>query len=190
VDKLVIHPTEMAQWHALVDEAQKTATIRLGEELESYLVLLLMRYIGKPDVVGSIVALDFLHSAMTVGSERRGILQEVGDKCLLFAGLFPGVAEKRRVRVSYFVDIGQSAYHSLGHLSQEALKKLFDEICEGFVPMMDVLQATREISTAIPTLTPLQAEELWNDTGSQRAFETLKRYTKAMPVKHDFKEVH
>ena len=43
-----------------------------------------------------------------------------------------------------------------------------------------------------PALTPLQAEEIWSDTGSQHAFDTLQQYTDALPVskKDDGQLIH
>lgn len=36
--KLILHPTELSQWHALVNEAQATTDLILNESTESYLV--------------------------------------------------------------------------------------------------------------------------------------------------------
>lgn len=43
-------------------------------------------------------------------SER---LKDIGDHCLLFAGLFPQHAERRQVRLGHMVELGQNAYHQL-----------------------------------------------------------------------------
>ena len=86
MESLVLHPTATAQWHALVNEAESLRHIQLGEELESYLVFLLMRFTEKPEMAHSVLAMDFLDSVKAAGAERRDKLQDVGDKCLLFAG--------------------------------------------------------------------------------------------------------
>ena len=44
MSELYLQPTPVAQWHALVNEAQLGCDVELGEELESYLVFMLMRF--------------------------------------------------------------------------------------------------------------------------------------------------
>ncbi len=95
---------------------------------------------------------------------------------MLFSGLFPAIADKRLVRLSYFVKIGQAAYI---HLANDNLFRL---LAEKFVPLMDVLQSIRRYTREFPDLLPIQAYEFWNDTGSQRALSALKQYTSAIPL--------
>lgn len=185
METLILHPTAIAQWHALIKDASLSSSIKLPEDLESYLVFLLMRFAENPNIAQSILALDFLHSLEKLGKERLENLRDVGDKCLLFAGLFPGRARKRRVRISYFVKLGQSAYASLSESNlhhQKELSLLFSELCLHFVGLMDILQATRELEEKEASLDPIQAEELWSDTKSQHALQTLQRITKGIPI--------
>lgn len=58
--RLILHPTDISQWHALVNEAQAATRLILNEATESYLVFLLMRFTQNPKLIESIVALDFL----------------------------------------------------------------------------------------------------------------------------------
>ena len=44
MNKIILHPTETSQWHALVNEAQAASRLILNEDTESYLVFLLMRF--------------------------------------------------------------------------------------------------------------------------------------------------
>jgi len=185
MEHLILHPTSTAQWQALIKDASVFSSIKLPEDLESYLVFLLMRFAENPEMVHSILALDFLQSLEKLGKERQDKLRDVGDKCLLFAGLFPGRARKRRVRISYFVKLGQSAYASLSESSSrnpKELASLFSELCLHFVGLMDVLQTTRELEENQASLDPLQAEELWSDTKSLHALQTLKRITHGLPI--------
>ncbi len=172
MQNIVTYPTSMAQWHALINEATVGAHIRLNEDLESYLVFLLMRFTAKPDMAGSVLAIDFLSAFTDKAFDKPGQLQEVGDKCLLLAGLFPGRAERKHVRISYFIHLGQSAYSSLSSVSQQSLAILFSDLSDAFVPLTDVLLTARSLN-ADCGLTPLQAEELYADTQSQAAKEAL-----------------
>jgi hypothetical protein len=177
---LVLQPTDTAQWHALVAEAQQACQHNLDEPLESYLVFMLMRFTERADLVARAMALEFL-DAQTDGSQKPDRLREVGDKCLLFSGFFPQLAERRLVRVSYFVRLGRSAYRQLATLVDRETDQLYAHLAEAFVPVMDVLQAMRGLSGK-PVLGPLAAAELWVDTGSRVAFRTLGEVTSGLPA--------
>ena len=85
---LVLHPTSTSQWHELVREAASTAEHRLDEELESYLVFLLMRFVTNRAIASRILAEEYLQGQLESGSVRREKLRDVGDQCLLFVGAF------------------------------------------------------------------------------------------------------
>jgi hypothetical protein len=182
MESLVIQPSATAQWHALVGEAEQACATRLGEELESYLVFLLMRYTDSPEIANSVLALDYLHSMEAIGHLRETQLREVGDKCLLYSGLFPTRAERRRVNSSYYVKLGMGAYSALATALAQLKAKLFEDLSQQFVKLMDVLQTMRELGSGQPCLQPLQAMELWTETGSAHALQNLAQYTNASPV--------
>jgi hypothetical protein len=177
---LVLQPTDTAQWHALVAEAQQACQLHLEEPLESYLVFMLMRFTGRPDLAARAMALEFLE-AQPESTQQPDKLRDVGDKCLLFSGFFPQLAEKRMVRVSYFVRLGRSAYHQLAELVDRETDRLYGQLAEAFVPVMDVLQAMRGLSGE-PPLGPLAAAELWSDTGSRMAYQALGETSSGIPV--------
>ncbi len=170
---ILTNVTSTALWHEVVCTAEQSCSVALKEEIESYLVFLLMRYINKPEVVKQIIALDFLQSLERPSVQREAALCEVGDKCLLLAGLFPSIAKSRLVRVSYFVNLGQAAYFGISKKNND----LYDHLSHQFVLLMDILQSIRQYTKTFPDLLPLDAYELWNDTGSQRALSALKQYT-------------
>lgn len=185
---LVLQPTDTAQWHALVAEAQQASHHNLAESIESYLVFMLMRFTGRPDLVARAMALEFL-DAQGEGSGQPDKLRDVGDKCLLYSGFFPQLAERRLVRVSYFVRLGRSAYRQLATLVDRESDRLYAQLSEAFVPVMDVLQAMRGLSGK-PVLDPLAAAELWADTGSRMAFQTLGETSDATPVANTSRSEH
>jgi hypothetical protein len=174
--KMVLHPTPTAQWQALVNEAScALGRPRLPEELESYLVFLLMRFMGSPAVSSSVMALEFLNSIGLVKTARDASLRDVGDKCLLFAGFFPEIARRRHVRVSYYVDLGRSAYASLSAGNHQSLSELFRRLSHDFILLVDVLNSMRTLDTCKADLDLMTAEELWRDTNSQYAWNVLKK---------------
>lgn len=178
---LVLQPTDTAQWHALVGEAQQACRHHLDEHLESYLVFMLMRFTERADLLARAMALEFLDAQADSGAQQPDRLRDVGDKCLLFSGLFPRLAEKRLVRVSYFVRLGRSAYHQLAARLDSRSDGLYAQLAGTFVPVMDVLQAMRGLSGQ-PALGPLAAAELWADTGSRAAYQALTHATTGTPV--------
>lgn len=187
---LILHPTPLAEWQALVLEAKDRNSYSITQEIECYLIFLLMRFASKPEIANSIVALDFLKNieqfkqeSSQVRQERLESLKDLGDKCLLFAGLFPGRAQKRRVRISYYVRLGQMAYSSLSEEKNSNLAELYADLAEHFVILMDIMHCMREIDENVTAIDLLQAEELWSDTRSLHALSTLKKSTQGfMPA--------
>jgi hypothetical protein len=180
---LLLNATPIALWHQIIHEAQAMCDVTLKEELESYLVFLMVRYTNKPEVVKNIIAYEFLRGIKLSLAKRQKALQEVGDQCLIFAGLFPHIADKRLVRISYFIDMGQSAYATLS----TAQNDIYALLAKQFVGLMDILQSIKQFSKDHIDLSPLEAYELWNDTGSKRALSVLKQYTQSTPIFIDIK---
>jgi hypothetical protein len=141
--ELILHPTDISQWHALVNEAQSTTRLILNETIESYLVFLLMRFSQKPKLMESIVALDFLHGMNKPRQLQKDLLRDVGDKSLLFCGLFPGMAEKRHVNLDYFSKMGQAAYLTVSEILEQQKTDLYFQLSNQFASLQRILQAMR-----------------------------------------------
>jgi len=141
--QLILHPTDICQWHALVNEAQAATRLILNETTESYLVFLLMRFSQGSRLIDSVVALDFLESMRKPRHSQLESLRDVGDKSLLFCGLFPGIAKRRCVSLTYFSDMGQAAYLTVGELHDRDTADLYFQLSEKFVTLQQILQAMR-----------------------------------------------
>jgi hypothetical protein len=190
VPSLVLHPTSTSQWHELVREAAHSAEHRLDEELESYLVFLLMRFATNRGMASRVLAIDYLQGQLERGRIRQEKLRDVGDHCLLFSGLFPKLATRRRVRLSYFIDLGRGAYHQLSDELTHSLAETFASLSESFVDLMDVLQAMRRMGREDLALQPIEAFELWSATGSRAAFKAINKGVGAFPVRPDSDEIN
>jgi hypothetical protein len=118
------------------------------------------------------MAEDFLGSQSLQGTNRIDRLRDVGDHCLLFSGLFPQLAERRLVQISYFVNIGRSSYRQLADVMDRGWARVYGNLSDTFVVLMDVLHAMRGLGGE-PLLTPIQALELWQETGSQRSYRQV-----------------
>lgn len=141
MNKLILHPTDISQWHALVNEAQAATSLVLNENTESYLVFLLMRFSQTTQLIESVIALDFLESMRVPGKRQVELLRDVGDKSLLFCGLFPGMAVKRHVRLEYFSDLGQAAYLTVSELEESESANLYSQLSAQFIKLQQILQA-------------------------------------------------
>lgn len=181
---LVTEPTAQAHWQRLVQDAAATCHSGLDHELEAYLVQLLMRFSRQPGLADRVLALEYLQAMLASGQLRHEQLRQVGDQCLLYSGLFPRRARRRRVAVRYYVDLGRSAYQQVAASAQRAWALTYRRLSEGFVGLMDVLQAMRGLDAAGPAEGDLlELYELWRDCGSRRARRLLQtRCPAAAPV--------
>jgi len=89
------------------------------------------------------MGLDFLEGLNAVGDASSDRLKEVGDKCLLFSGLFPDRAVKLRVNSAYYEDLGRSAYSTVAMRQEEDLSLLYNSLSDSFLSLRDVLRAMR-----------------------------------------------
>jgi hypothetical protein len=178
MNRLILQSTSLAQWYALVTEAEELVGKQLSIDLESYLVHLLERYTNKPDLIASILALEYLNSFETSGRLRAVKLRDVGDKCLLFSGFFPELANKRHVTVSYFVGLGKCAYSYLSIIHNAGLltSELYALLKEHYVCLIDLLLSIRDLAGEKQVLSLIQAEDLWRNAGSLYAFNVLKKH--------------
>jgi len=167
--ELLTNTTSLALWQDVVRRAEGQCDVILDEHLESYLVMLLNRYTNRPEMINRVIATAFLEAIDLPNQQRLFSLQEVGDQCLLFAGLFPKIAEKRQVKLGYFVDMGRSAYSAISDTTND----LYGNLAIQFVILMDILQSIR----TNPELMPMEAYEQWQELGSQRAYKILLGYT-------------
>ncbi len=179
--ELILEPTPQAQWQALVHEAQSACDRHLDEALESYLVFLLMRFASKPHCTARIMAADYLGSQALPAEQRADRLREVGDHCLLFSGMFPQLAERRLVRISYFVNIGRASYRQLSDGLDRGWSSVYSHLSEAFIVLVDILHAMRELG-GVTALTPLQAMDFWQETGSRRCYRQVCAEDRCIPL--------
>lgn len=173
MSEILTGPTAAAQWQHLVRSAAAECEQSLEEELESYLVFLMMRFASKPQMADTVLALEYLQSAMHEGRHQAERLRDVGDQCLLYSGLFPLRARRRLVRMGYYVDLGRGAYRQLAERVQQGWAHTFGRLAEEFVALRDVLQAMRELDQPAE-LDSLALHELWRQCGSRRAAQQMQ----------------
>ncbi len=148
--------TATALWHDLVCEGEQRRHLALGEMLESYLVFALMRHCGDGALARRTMALDWLQAHESPMTPDR--LRDVGDRCLLIAGLFPQLAQQRRVSNDYYIDLGRGAYASAAMRAPRCERSLFAELAQAFRSLVDVLEAIRGSSAAQARRLPIPAQ--------------------------------
>ncbi len=169
--QFILDSSELSQWHKLVSEAEQDYGVHLDEAMQSYLVFTLMRFAKNSQLNSHALAIDYLNSHHLSGSLRSEQLRDIGDQCLLVSGLYPQSAEKRQVGVTYYVDLGRSAYHHISTVTQKGIAELYQQLSESFILLMDLLQTIRQYT--MPALQPIAAMELWQKTGSQAALKQI-----------------
>lgn len=138
-------PTTIAEWQALVAEAEVKTGYEFDETLESYLVITLDHYTKKEELITSVIATEFLESTSIATPRDGGQLRGVGDQCLILSGLFPERALQKNVSLTYFIGMGQQAYLALTNvrLKETFDPELYEKLSYSFVGLMDLLNAMR-----------------------------------------------
>ncbi len=177
---IITENSTTALWLNLVQTAGQSCQQQLDQELESYLVFMLMRHIDDTGLADTILAPQYLQGMQTQGQSGVQQLQTVADQCLLFSGLFPKRSRRRLVKAHYYVDLGRSAYMQLASRVKRAYAELYENLSRHFVEMMDILQALR-FSTNPSQLDSLLLIDYWQQCDSQYARRLLQeRYGQAL----------
>ena len=151
-------------WRDLVLDGEARSATTLEEDVEAYLVFVLMRHLGDSSLLRRTMALELLDALESSGRTRLDELRDVGDRCLLISGMFPRLATRRRVGAQYFADLGRGAYAHVADATQMASAELFARLAAGFDAMVAVLaHAAAQVqyrSDGQPTLTSACAPAL------------------------------
>jgi len=99
----------------------------------------LMRYLRDGARGAHVLALDWLDAHEHRGTQRADALRDVGDRCLLIAGRYPGLAARRRVDANYFRQLGCGAYAGVAESARDGYAALFAELARAFGAMVRVL---------------------------------------------------
>ena len=89
------------------------------------------------------VAIDYLFARSQCGKRQHAELRDVGDRCLLLAGLYPEQAQRRMVGLDYFMSMGSQAYHELAHALRTTFADLYEHLAKAFSRVVRVLMEVR-----------------------------------------------
>lgn len=150
-----------ALWQDLVREGEQRCGAQLDENCESWLVFTLMRHLGSTALAEPAMALVYLDALHTAGGARRSqALQDVGERCLLIAGLYPELAQRRQVSQRYYIELGQGAFRQLADEARRAMAELYEGIARQFARLVRVLVELRTLSGEWRGLAPLDGHAL------------------------------
>lgn len=158
--EILTGPSATGLWRDLVREGESRCGATLDEDAESYLVFTLMRHDRDAPLAHRVMALELLRAFEQGGRLREQDLRDVGDRCLLIAGLYPELAARRRVSVDYFISLGQVAYDDLAQRSRLALAELYGQLVRLFARLVRVLLEVRRIAHSGHALDPLARHAL------------------------------
>jgi hypothetical protein len=136
---ILTQATPTALWFNAIQGVETQRQVTLKTEVEAYLVFLLMRYTRDTALAQETLALKFLRGLQATPHLRAETLQAVGDQCLIISGLFPLIAERRQLKLKYFVELGQVTYNGLSTHNND----LFSLLSKQFIILTDLLHAFR-----------------------------------------------
>lgn len=178
-----MNPTTPSHWLTLVSQAKISTGSIISEQAENYLIGLLTHFSAKPLTMARALAFDFLSDPAMQAKSLAEQLKGIGDHCLLFAGLFPHYAERRKIRLGQMVELGQHAYRQLHESAPFEHGGQYADLAREFVTLMDLLHSIRELRDGRARLSPLHAFDLWSDTGSRHALRVIRSFTDATPIR-------
>lgn len=161
---------QLALWTDLVREAEAGTATQLDEELESYLVFLLMAHTRDVSLHARALAIDYLLARERSGTLRRQELRDTGDRCLLLAGLYPEQAAQRMVGIGYFLDLGSRAYRELAAALGAGFADLYRYLAEAFARLARVLMELRRRTRDVAPLLLHELRTTTAHTASDPAF--------------------
>ena len=178
---LGIQTPDTAVWHALMSKSQLVSNIQLPHLVEAYISDLVIRAM-RARRIRSEQALDNL-----LLNSEHGDLHQIGDECLILAGLMPEYAIREEIPLSYFVNV---AYRAYSQLADDVDEEIYRSLAANLIDCIDVLHTLRELEVGGSCIDPLNAFELWEETGSRHARQCLLRLTDAIPLSLDSTSVH
>lgn len=150
--------TQAELWQALVREGAQRRGIALDEHEESYLGFVLIRHLRDAQFAAHTLALDWLAAHEERAQARADALRDVGDRCLLVAGLYPQLARRRRVSTDYFVQLGGSAYEGVADVARAGYAGLFAQLARAFRRLVAALRGARESGRSARLLAPARGD--------------------------------
>ena len=165
--------TVIEAWHQLLQDAGDRCHLSLDEEMQSYLVYMLMRHTEDVDIADNVMARRYLQGSRASGQQAIEQMRTVGDQCLLYCGFFTERCSRRNVLPRYYMDLGRTAYADLASRMSAGFAHMYEKLAQHFVALIDILLATRLLDPAQSINSALMIE-LARGCGSKHARRLLR----------------
>lgn len=134
----------------LVTEACESRSLTTFPQATDYLVDLMLFYMDTKNLYDeentngkksrSTLAEMLLKAGNAQRNEKIELLKKLGDSALYISGFFGPSLQRKVVNISYYKDMGETAYGSLASCVQEDLtSRIYREFSEKFIDFVDVL---------------------------------------------------
>ena len=126
--------------YELIKEAEQSLTINLAHNVEAYVVHLFAHFLDKPQVNTEPLGIKLMASANLPVTQRKVLLKEVGDECLLINAMEWN--KRRWPSNNYYAEIGQAAYLNRAYV-QLPVEDVFDDLAVNFDSASRILRKCR-----------------------------------------------
>lgn len=113
----------------IVRRAECELTVTLAHEVEAYIVHLFAHFLDKPLVNTEPIGIKLLESTHKPIVQRKALLKEIGDECLLINSMEWG--KHRWPSTSYYSDLGVTAYMNRAYVERPP-EAIYDELAYDF----------------------------------------------------------
>lgn len=170
-------------FHNGVEQAANRCGSPVSAEGLYYLSHLLVERGRTPAREAPDTLVELYAKAQQGGAARVSALRELADRALYVTGFFRDSLKSRMVSVTYYMDMGATAYHRLSQLTggsrgeARGLDEVWGELGENFEAASDLLQDVRQEVAANSDARDtdiLRLYEAWLSTGSPRLYHRLR----------------
>lgn len=170
-------------FHEKVVQAQERQNLKLSENVEFYLVNLLVEFIqqGPAEQQDDCLALLLKQAVEADEGHQVHLFKRLGDTALYFSGFFQEYFTRKCFDLKYYMSMGENAYSNLSSMmsrkknGQQQMALIYSDMSENFGSAVDILldvsENTQQRSKPRDLLSLYDA---WLSTASQKLERELR----------------
>lgn len=165
-----------------IKKAQIKQSIQLCENVEYYLVQLLINFIRSDEHNSLTDCLIIMLKKALEGlpNEKMVLYKKIGDISLYVCGFHQDYFANKSYDIKYYISMGSSAYKSLSNLMvgkstyQHTMSQIYRDMSAHFLKAIDVLlQISENIHQSARTRSTLNIYDAWINTESKKLCQDL-----------------
>ncbi len=170
-------------FNEMVDEALKHRHIDTRPIVRTYLAQLLQFHINAENLFETqsaenrpinTLAEMYLSAQHLENRQKIDLLKKLADRALYMSGFFAESFARKIIDVDYYVDMGETAYRDLSHLTnEEMLSGVYKTFSERFIEFVDVLSYISHGANIQSNEDILKLYDVYMKTGSEVARQKL-----------------